>query len=176
MKFYGLFFGGLLFLSSCEDDKKMRNIKPYKGAMIESSFISTFYSDSAKLKMRIKADKQYQFQNGDLEYPQGVDIVFFNAQKKESSHLTAQKGFFDKAKNIYTATGKVVVTDLIEQKVLRTEVLHWSPNQYKIYTDKFVVIQSGPNIIKGEGFTANQDFKYYKILKPTGSGIIKKKK
>jgi hypothetical protein len=37
------------------------------------------------------------------------------------------------------------------------------------------VIESGENVIKGEGFTANQDFQYYKILKPTGSGIIKRK-
>jgi LPS export ABC transporter protein LptC len=162
-------------LFACEDDKSLDKVKPYKGAMIESYNIETLYSDSARLKMRMKAPKQLQHQSGDLEYPNGIEVVFFNTKKQESTRLTALKGFYDKQQNLYTATGKVIVKDLLENKTLKTEVLNWSPNQQKIYTDKFVVIENGPNIIKGEGFTANQDFQYYKILKPTGSGIMKKK-
>lgn len=160
---------------ACEEDKSLNKVQPYQGAMIETNNIETLYSDSAKIKMRIKAPKQLQYQNGNLEYPQGVEVVFFNEKKQENSRLTALKGFYDKQKNLYTATGKVVVKNLLEDKTLKTEILHWSPNERRIYTDNFVVIENGPNIIKGEGFTANQDFKYYKILKPTGSGIIKKK-
>jgi LPS export ABC transporter protein LptC len=164
-----------LALWACDEDKSLEKVKPYQGAMIESQQIETLYSDSAKLKMRIKAPKQQQLQNGNLIYPETIEVFFYNEKKQESSKLTALKGFYDKEKNLYTATGKVVVRDLLENKTLKTEVLHWSPNEKRIFTDKFVVIESGENVVKGEGFTANQDFQYYKILKPTGSGIIKKK-
>jgi len=171
-----LFLIGIIFcLFACEDDKSLDKVKPYQGAMIQSYNIETLYSDSAKLKMRMKAPKQLQYQSGDLEYPEGMEVIFYNHQKQENTRLTALKGYYNKQKNLYTATGKVVVKDLLENKTLKTEELHWLPNQRKIYTDKFVVIENGQNIIKGEGFTANQDFKYYKILKPTGSGIMKKK-
>jgi LPS export ABC transporter protein LptC len=164
-----------LLLSSCDENKTLDKVKPYQGPMIESLQIETLYSDSAKLKMRIKAPKQQQLQNGNLIYPETIEVYFYNEKKQESSKLTALKGFYDKEKNLYTATGKVVVKDLLENKTLKTEVLHWSPNEKRIFTDNFVVIESGENVIKGEGFTANQDFQYYKILKPTGSGIIKRK-
>jgi LPS export ABC transporter protein LptC len=164
-----------LFLSSCEEDKSLDKVKPYQGPMIESLQIETLYSDSAKLKMRIKAPKQQQLQNGNLIYPETIEVYFYNEKKQESSKLTALQGFYDKQKNLYTAKGKVVVKDLLEDKTLKTELLHWSPNEKRIFTDNFVVIESGENVVKGEGFTASQDFQYYKILKPTGSGIIKKK-
>lgn len=166
---------GFLFFTACDKDRSLEKVKPYQGPMIESSHIETLYSDSAKLKMRIRAPKQQQLQNGNLIYPETIEVTFYNDQKQESSKLTALKGFYDKAKNLYTATGKVIVKDLLEERTLKTEVLHWSPNEKRIFTDNFVVIEIGDNVVKGEGFTANQDFQYYKILKPTGSGVIKRK-
>ncbi len=166
----------LLFftLTACDEDSD-KPIPPYTGPIIEIFDVQTLYSDSAKLKMRITAPKQWQFQNGNIEYPEGVEVIFYNEQKQARSRLTALKGKYDKATNLYTATGKVVLKDLVEDKTLKTEVLHWSPHEKRIFTDNFVVIESGNNVVKGEGFTANQDLQYYKILKPTGSGYIRRK-
>jgi hypothetical protein len=57
---------------------------------------------------------------------------------------------------------------LKENKSLQTEELFWSPKDKKIYTDKFVIITTPTEIIKGEGLVANEDFSYYEIQKPTG--------
>lgn len=168
---YSLLF---FILTACDEDSD-KPIPPYTGPIIETFDVQTLYSDSAKLKMRITAPKQWQFQNGNVEYPEGVEVIFYNEQKQARSRLTALKGKYDKATNLYTATGKVVLKDLTEDKTLKTEVLHWSPHEKRIFTDNFVVIESGDNVVKGEGFTANQDLQYYKILKPTGSGYIRRK-
>lgn len=160
--------------SACNEAPE-KPIPPYTGPIIETFDIQTLYSDSAKLKMRILAPKQWQFQNGDIEYPEGVEVVFYNQYQKPHARLTALKGKYEKRSNLYTATGKVVLRDLLENKTLKTEVLHWVPYEKRIFTDKFVVIEIGENVVKGEGLTATQDLQYYKILKPIGSGIIRRK-
>jgi hypothetical protein len=51
---------------------------------------------------------------------------------------------------------------------LSTEELNWDPQKQIVFTDKFVVIETPTEILKGEGLEANQNFTKYKILKPTG--------
>lgn len=140
----------------------------YKGPLITLRQLETFYSDSAQLKIRLSAPLQEEFENGNRIFPKGINIIFYNKDTLPGSTLVARKGFFEKATQKYTVTGNVVVENKIEGKKLSTEELNWDPAKQMVFTDKFVVIETPTEILKGEGLEANQNFTKYKILKPTG--------
>lgn len=166
-----------LALSSggCNDKTEVNEIQPYEGPFIEVSNMETLYSDSAIVMVRVQAPKQLEFENGNSEFPNGFYIEFYEVDGSVSSTIEANKGFFNKEEKLYTATGDVEVKNIKERKKLNTEELHWKQDEEKIYTDKFVRIETADEILLGEGLTASQDFSNYKILKPTGELNIPQK-
>jgi LPS export ABC transporter protein LptC len=166
-----LFLGVSLFLVfACDEERKkgIKEMKVYNGPLIESENIVSLYSDSAKVKIKLEGKKQAQYENGNIEYPEGVKVTFFDDYTRPKAVLSARQGYYYKEKQLYRAVGEVWVKDLKENKSLQTEELFWSPKDKKIYTDKFVIITTPTEIIKGEGLVASEDFSYYEIQKPTG--------
>lgn len=159
----------------CSDKTEVNEIQPYEGPFIEISNMETLYSDSAVVMVRVQAPKQLEFENGNSEFPDGFYIEFYEVDGSVSSTIEANKGFFNKEEKLYTATGDVEVKNIKERKKLNTEELHWKQDEEKIYTDKFVRIETADEILLGEGLTASQDFSNYKILKPTGELNIPQK-
>ena len=153
---------------ACNENADVKEIKPYEGPLMETSDAETLYSDSAVVRVRLQAKKQLNFESGDMEFPEGIFIEFYDVNGKISSTLKANKGFYNKKENLYTATGDVVVNSFEKDEKLNTEELHWKQDKEEIFTDKFVRIETAEEILLGEGLTAAQDFSSYKILKPTG--------
>jgi LPS export ABC transporter protein LptC len=162
--FYFLLFCTFI---SCQDEKIKKPVKN-DDPMVETTDILTIYSDSAKVKIQVKASKQYTYANGNIVYPTGIEIIFMDTAEKETTRLTAKKATFDKLKNIYVAERDVVVFEKIEKKTLKTASLVWSPLEKQIKTDSSLVITTPTQIIKGNGMIAAQDFSRYEIIKPTG--------
>lgn len=154
--------------SGCGDNADANNVKPYEGPWMEISKMETLYSDSAIVKVRVQAQKQLEFENGDSEFPEGIFIEFYDVSGNISSTLEADKGYFDKKEKLYTAIGDVEVNSYEKDQKLNTEELYWKQDREEIYTDKFVRIETADEILLGEGLTASQDFSTYRILKPTG--------
>lgn len=159
---------------SCKPkDTKTVFHEQYTGPLLELDDVNTILSDSAKLKMRIIAKKQFEFVNGDRTFPQGLKIIFYKKNESEDAILTSQKGKYNKEKDLYTVTGNVIIQNPAEKKKLSTEELNWNPISKRVFTDKFVVIQTASEILKGEGLEAPQDFSTYKIKKVTGIFSVK---
>ena len=125
-------------------------------------------TDSAQPKILMKAPRQIEYENGNRDFPDGVNIEFFGEKNQKSSILTAKKAKYNKAKNVYTAIQDVVIVNKEEGKKLNTEELHWNPGTKKIYTDKFVQIESPEELLTGTGLESNEDFSNYRILKVKG--------
>jgi LPS export ABC transporter protein LptC len=169
-----ILLGGSLILSSCKDGlEQMSQMQVYDGPVMEGTDIETLYSDSARVRVKVLAKKQLQFESGDRTFPEGIYIEFFNEQGQQSSSLKANHAKYDKATDIYIATGDVIVKDLTDNKQLNSEELHWNKREKRVYTEKFVRIQTAEETLMGEGLTATQDFSSYKILKPTGVFSVK---
>jgi LPS export ABC transporter protein LptC len=159
----------LVLLSFCKSSvKDIKKKVVYKGPVAETTNVSTLYSDSARLQIKLTAPLQLQYENQDGIYPKGIYMTFFDRKGKVTNTVRANYGKYDKQKDQYFVRGNVVLENAVKKETLRTEELYWEKNTKKIHTDKFVTIQTETDILKGHGLTANQDFSNYKILKPTG--------
>ena len=141
--------------------------------MMIAENIETIYSDSAFTKLKLQAPVQYVLQNNNREFPQGIYVEFFDKGVDPKAILTSNYAIFYKDQNLYKVSGKVVVDNKRDGKKLSTEELFWSPETNKIYTDKFVIIQTPNETIKGDGLDAKQDFSSYSIRNPIGTVLVK---
>jgi LPS export ABC transporter protein LptC len=153
----------LIVLNSCFKEQNIDQMVSYNGPFAELDNIETLYSDSAVLRVRLKAPKQLEMQKGDREFPKGLYIEFFDEQGNKASTLTSNKGNYSKETNLYIVRGNVIIQNIKEKKTLKTEELFWRPDTKKINTDKFVRIEGPEDIITGTGMDATQDFSSYTL-------------
>lgn len=147
--------------------------KPYSGPLAVMEKVHMLYSDSAIVKVELNADKQEEYFNGDRVFPEGMYLQFFDNDGTVNATLTSNQAKYTKQTGIYTVWGNVIITGVKEYKKINTEELNWNPATRKVYTEKFVRIETREEILTGNGLDATQDFKYYKILNPTGVFSVK---
>ncbi|MEK6479870.1 LPS export ABC transporter periplasmic protein LptC [Catalinimonas sp. 4WD22] len=167
----GVIILSLLYLSvACsEDSQSPDDFKDYDGPVMEATDVELLHSDSAIVIVRLTADRQWEFENQDREFPEGIFIEFFEKDETKNASIKANHGYFNKQENKYTATGDVVVQNYKSNERLETEELHWEPNKKEIYTDRYVEIISNGDVLMGEGLTSDESFTDWQILKPKGT-------
>ncbi len=134
--------------------------------------ITMLYSDSAEIKIRLEAEEMQIFEKDVKEkitiLPKGLFVTFFDSQGKPSTTLKADYGVkYETSKKMDVKRNVVVVNK--DGETLNTEHLVWDENTNKIYSDTFVKITTGKEIITGKGLVANQDFTQYEIKEITGT-------
>lgn len=166
-------FTGLLLLvtgllCSCEEEKKKQS-EEYSGPMMEVKDLHLKYTDSARLQMTLEAPVQLKLQSGDEEFPEGMDVLFFDDQEKKEGSLTANYSKYIKKEEKWHLTGDVVLVNLQQEKTLKSQELFWKPDEEKIWTNKFVQIITPEEILTGKGLVAKDDFSEYEIQEPHGT-------
>lgn len=164
---YWFWFISFPVLLACQKEVRLTTLE-YHGPLLEQEKIEVLHSDSTRIILRLVADYEQDFDNGDKEFPRGIYIEFYEDDGRLSSTLKAQKGFYFKVDDLYKGLGDVVVRNVINQEQLNTEELFWKPAEKRIFTDKFVRIETQEEILLGEGLEAEQDFSSYTITQPTG--------
>lgn len=159
-------------LLSCKQQKSMEEQKLYDGPTLTMDSISTKMSDSAKVIVKLKAARQNNLQNGDQEWPESIYLEYLDKNGEVISTFRADYVIYTSKDRIYRAEGNVVVTNSENGDELNTEELFWDPNKEEFYTERFVTIKSGDEVHTGEGLRADQDFSFYKIMKPEGTILI----
>ena len=144
----------------------------YKGPASVTHDVVTIYSDSAKTKLKMSAPLQRDMQNGDVLYPKGMHITFYE-EGKPTTTVSAKYGKYEKAKDQYFVQNDVVVKNTVKNEQLNTEELYWHRQKREIHTDKFVRITSTDEVATGHGLTSNEDFSNYRINNFQGSFKLK---
>lgn len=164
-----VFLWSSIQLLSCGEQKSLAEQQLYEGPLVEMDSIYTKMSDSAKIKVILSSPKQKNFDGGDREWPQGLYLEYLNDTGGITSTFKADYVYYTSKDQLYRAEGNVVVRNTEDGDELNTEQLFWSPKDKEFFTERFVTIQSDDEIHTGEGLRADEDFSYYKILKPQGT-------
>jgi LPS export ABC transporter protein LptC len=112
------------------------------------------------------------FENGNIEFPLGIEITFFDKDGNVSTTMRADKGYYERKDNIYRGEGDVRVDNKEKEQKLSSEELFWNPNSKRIYTEKFVTVQEKETLFNGTGMEADEGFNEYKLFKVTNSRTL----
>lgn len=148
--------------SSCREDVDASALEVYDGPMNMALNIHWIQSDSAIVRFELKAPKQLELGNGNLEFPEGVEIQIFEKNGGLSTTIRADRAYYTKSEDVYRGEGDVQVHNLIKDQKLQSEELFWEPRK-RIYTDKFVRVQNGDTFSYGSGFEADEAFNNYSL-------------
>ncbi|MDX5349032.1 MAG: LPS export ABC transporter periplasmic protein LptC, partial [Hymenobacteraceae bacterium] len=120
-KFSGLFLLLLVLVSGCKTPvKDPDKYKLYKGPLIENTNVLTLYSDSARLKVKLTAPVQQEFEGGNSVFPKGLFISFYEPSGRVQTTLKANYGTYSKEKDNYFVRGDVVVENVSKKEKLNT--------------------------------------------------------
>lgn len=162
-------------LYSCENDIKTINTigsKDYLPVEVAKD-VETIYSDSGQVVVKVEAPQldRYEGEKPYVEMTKGVSVFFYDSAMNVKSKLTAKYAISYEKEKIMEAKNDVVVINE-KQEQLNTEHLVWDQTKATIYSDKFVKINTGKEILWGDGLDADERFDKWKIKKPKGSITI----
>lgn len=139
------------------------DLNVYDGPINSAININLVQSDSAIVRSQIKAAKQLEYENGNLEFPEGIDIQFFDEEGNITTTMKANKGYYLREDNLYKGVGDVQVENMLKDQSLKAEEMFWNPNKKQIYTEKFVTVRDGQTLFNGTGMEADESFTNYKL-------------
>ncbi len=163
----------LVLAGSCSND--MRDVRALpKNSLTPSQVgdsVTMLYTDSARLKLMVKANRMLLFDKNVSEpytvLPKGVFVTFFDDNEEVSATLKANYGVRYDVSRRMEAKDAVELVNRRGEK-LETEKLTWDEKSRRIYTDEFVKITTDKQVIMGTGMESNEDFTKYEIKKVTG--------
>jgi LPS export ABC transporter protein LptC len=158
----------ILGLVACES-KEAQEPQEYTGPLREVEDMEMYHVDNEHIKVIMHAKIVHELANGDRNFPEGIDIKFFDEDGELETTLRANTAYFFKEKNLWQGQGNVEIVNIKADEQLNTEELFWNQVTKKINTEKFVTLRTQGTIIYGEGLTANQDLSDYEIPKVSGT-------
>lgn len=168
-----LFTGAAILFFGCENN--IEQIKAFYTTenlpVLEATNFETLFTDSGKISYSLKAPKLLRFEDEGrnyIEFPEGMQLVKFDNNKRIISSITANYAKQFVAEDKWEAKNNVVATNA-QGDTLKTEHLIWEEKKEIIYTEDFVKIIRTDQIITGIGFTSDQKLQNWKIKNPKGT-------
>ena len=125
------------------------------------------------LKLRAEAQapilRKYTRKKQITDFPEGVEIKFYDETITEKAYLTADYAINYTKKQLWKFEGNVLIKNP-QGSYLKTQELYFDQNNQKIYSIKFVeVVDAQGTVIRGKGgFEANIDFTRYSFKNVDG--------
>ncbi len=163
------FIAILIFLAACTENTQKLDSLVYNGPLVELDHVQTLFSDSAIVKVELRAPKELEFDNGDKEFPQGIHLDYFDVDGSITATLSADYCYYYHETDTWRALRNVNIKNPKTGEQLNTEELFWEPKKEIVHTQKFVRVETEDQILMGEGLEAKQDFSWWKILKARGT-------
>jgi len=161
-------------LVACENEiEKINLYGPEEStADVVGEDIEVIYSDSARIKVEMHADKLLQYNRAEepySEFPEGISVLFYNDSSKVESEVRADYAHYDHEKKLWHATGNVVARNLITGERLDSEELFWDEEKETIYSNTFTRIENENGTFYGQnGFKSNQTLTQYTLIGTSG--------
>lgn len=129
------------------------------------------YKMGAMLRAKAYAPvmNKYTIQNNYVEFPEGVDVKFFDENFDIATSLICKYAINYSQQELWKFSDSVVIINE-GGGVLKTQELYFDQKNEKIYSVKFVeVTDVGGTVIRGKGgFESNYDFTIYEFKNVDG--------
>jgi LPS export ABC transporter protein LptC len=137
--------------------------------------IEILYSENARVKMKLVSPRLVNKTEEEdlLLFPEGFTVFFYDSAMNLQSTIKADFGISYEKKKIMEARHNVVVENIGKQETLNTEELFWDRGKQVIYSNKFVKITSGEQVITGDGLNSVEPFDILEVKNPKGLIEIK---
>ncbi len=161
------------FLLSCENSlDQLQNINGEVETAVETSRdVEVLYTERAQVKAKLLAPTllRYKTKEPYIEFPDGVEMKFFDDNMKVKSQLKADYGIkHEKSKEILVK-GNVVILNPRGEKLETNEVIY-KEDKKLVQSNKPVKITTARDIIYGDGMEAREEeeFSVWRVTNPTG--------
>lgn len=167
-------------LLACKNDLQDVNklVQPEQRPEMTGDNLEMIYSDSAKIKYRVltpeylkinKEKEKYE------EFPQGIYVISYDKDGEMAGSIRSKYAKKLEEEMLWEARNEVIVINA-EGKKLETELLYWDMKKEQIYSDRYVRLTSGGQIIEGNnGFVSDQNLEHPVFLSITGNIEVEKK-
>jgi LPS export ABC transporter protein LptC len=176
---FAIFFLFLISLAtSCVVDEadlsrymqsKIQNIEQAKD-------INVVYSDSGYTLFILKAPvskRLYTRTAVTEEFPEGIEVTFYNKTGQPVSWLTSDFAIRDQANRLITVQKNVLLRNSEGERMDGPELI-WDERRKEIYTDRFVKItRADGSVVYSYGFKSNDRFTRYELNAVSGDMNIK---
>lgn len=152
------------------DLKKVQQISFKEDVPVDSTFgAEIIYSDSAKVKAKLKAPVLLYFKTSNpyYEMPKGIDVVFYDDNLKQTSSVVSDYAIRRENEKTVELKRNVVAKNA-QGNLFKSEELYWDENTKKFYSNQLVTIITDQATISGTSFWALEDFSYYEIKQGAG--------
>ncbi len=166
-------------LFSCKNDmQSIKALEEVADTLPEMSArnIEILYSEKGHVEVKLQSPylRAYGGNEPYTEFPEGFTVLFYDSAMNVKSRISANYGISYDKKKLMEARSNVVAENLERNEKLMTEQLFWDQNKEIIYTDKFVRITRGEELINGDGLRSDQDMENVTITNPH-NGLIELK-
>ncbi|MBO5915779.1 MAG: LPS export ABC transporter periplasmic protein LptC [Bacteroidales bacterium] len=132
--------------------------------------VTTLISDSGRIRYKVIAHTWKVFDQADEPYwyfPEGVYFERFNDSLEVESIVRGDTARYFTEQELWELKNDVLVKNLSGEQ-FETNLLYWSQQKHKVYSDSFIRIQQADQILTGYGFESNESLSKYKIFKIKG--------
>ena len=128
-------------------------------------------SKDGNVQVRVLAPEinRYDGENARTEYPKGVLLQFYDANKKVKSTLTAKYAIDSDRKNQIIARNNVIIIDHQTGDTTYMETLVWDRNEKRIFSNNPLMSVNGQRVTYGDGFVSDEKLENPRILRQRGT-------
>lgn len=167
-----VFMAGIFFYGCVNDVKeveKFSQISDMPSELMKEAIVQYIDSGYTKAKLETPLIEKYNNTKRQMLFPSGLTVTFYNAEMHPISKLTARWGLYDEINRKLILRNRVVFINFEKKDTLNTDLLNWTQDSAKVYTDKLVVLKNTAGIFKSHGgFVANENFSWYEFRKVKG--------
>ncbi|HMG82954.1 MAG TPA: LPS export ABC transporter periplasmic protein LptC [Ferruginibacter sp.] len=170
IKIIGLFFAACLF-ARCGGKEKTAAVDAKKKVGVEiAKDVIVKYSIGSNRKAYLSAPLMYRVADTVVytEFPNTVHVDFYNGDTIETKLDAHYAKYKENESKIFLKDSVTIIN--VKGDTLHTKTLYWDKNRTgaEFYTSDSIRIRTKTQIINGIGLDAQQDFKAWHIVKPTG--------
>ncbi len=169
----GIAAAAITILFGCENEmtriKEITQQDTLPSAISYNIILHRSENGQPQLTLRAPVVKSFSGSNPHQEFPDGLNIQFFDSLMNVRSELTADYAISYERTRTMEAKNNVEIINFDNNEKINTEHLVWDQNRRIIYSETFVRITTMNDVIHGEdGFEADESFDNWVIKRPTG--------